>query len=178
MRLISSSRIEIEKLLFCWSSCVIIFPVPSRSVCNAWGKSTFQEIMALPTKLKTVITRERFYKTAAVIFFHGEDGSAQVLRDTIKSLYYKNWDFEHIRVIYPQAPEIPYTVEAGQLKNVWFDRKTYSPTGPELRDSLEGSCRLVRQLVNDLVTSGTNKNRIILGGVDMGAQLAMHVGYR
>ena len=133
--------------------------------------------MALP-KLKTVITRERFYKTAAVIFFHGEEGSAQALKDNIKSLFYKNWDFEHIPVIYPQAREIPYSIDNGSLRNVWFDRRTHSPTGPEQRDSLERSCSLVRQLVNDLVTSGMKKNRIVMGGVDMGAQIAMHVGYR
>lgn len=133
--------------------------------------------MALP-KLRTFITRERFYKTGAVIFFHGEEGCAKSLKDNIKSLYFKNWDFEHIEVVYPQARDVPYSVEEGQLRSVWFDRKTYSPTGPEQRETLERSCSLVRQLVNDLVTSGVNRSRIILGGVDMGAQLAMHVGYR
>ncbi|XP_020907201.1 lysophospholipase-like protein 1 [Exaiptasia diaphana] len=133
--------------------------------------------MALP-KLQTFITRERFCKTGAVIFLHGEEGCAKTLKDRIKSFYYKNWDFEHVQVIYPQAPQIPYTIDKGQLKNVWFDRKDLNPTGPEMKDSLERSCSLVRQLVNDLVTSGTKRNRIVLGGIDLGAQLAMHVGYR
>lgn len=133
--------------------------------------------MALP-KLQTFITRERFVKNAAVIFLHGEEGCARSLRDSIKSLYFKNWDFEHAEVVYPQATPISYTVENGAMKSVWFDRKTYSPTGPEQTESLERSCSLIRQLVNDIVTSGVNRNRVVLGGVDMGAQLAMHVGYR
>lgn len=133
--------------------------------------------MALP-RLKTVITRERFYKTAAVLFFHGEEGSAQAVKNNLKSLLHKNFDFDHIRIIYPQAPEIPYSVDGKELRSVWFDRKTYSPTCPEQKDSIERSCSLVKQLVNDLVTSGIRKERIVLGGLDMGAQLAMHVGYR
>jgi predicted esterase len=137
----------------------------------------FLQEMALP-RLKTVITRERFYKSAAVLFFHGEDGSAQAVKDNLKNLLHKNFDFDHIRIIYPQAPEIPYFVDDNQLRSVWFNRKTYSPTCPEQKDSIERSCSLVKQLVNDLVTSGTRKERIVLGGLDMGAQLAMHVAYR
>lgn len=146
--------------------------------CNACRKlHDTDSKMALP-KLQTFITRERFFKTAAVIFLHGEEGCAKTLKDNLKSLYRKNWDFQHVQVIYPQAPKIPYTLEEGQLKSVWFDRRTHSPTGPEMTDSLERSCSLVRQLVNDLVTSGIKRNRIVIGGFDIGAQIAMHVGYR
>ncbi|EDO42520.1 predicted protein [Nematostella vectensis] len=133
--------------------------------------------MALP-KLKTVVNRERFKRNAAVLFFHGEEGSASNLKERLKEMLLRNFDFDHIRVVFPQAPEIISKVDRDERRPVWFNRKDYSPAFPEQIDSIERSCSLVRQLINDLVTSGIRKDRIVLGGCDMGAQIAMHVAYR
>ena len=135
------------------------------------------DIMALP-KLQTVISRETFHQTATVIFFHGEHGTAEGMKAILKHILQKEFNFRHIRVIYPQAPCIPYKMNEGKPSRVWFNRSSYSPTSSENRTSIDHTCSLVRQLVNEQKSRGVGLNRVVLGGFGMGGILAMHVAFR
>ena len=137
----------------------------------------FTAVMALP-KLKTVFSRETFHQTASLLFFHGEHLTAEQMKNILRCTIGRDFSFPHIRVIYPQAPHIPYTMSNEEPSSVWFDRNSYNPTTRDDRKSIDHSCSLIRQLVNDQKTRGVEPERIVLGGLGMGGVIAMHAAFR
>ncbi|KAJ7341066.1 hypothetical protein JRQ81_004760 [Phrynocephalus forsythii] len=116
--------------------------------------------------------------TASVIFLHGSGDTGPGVRDWIKQVLQQDLCFEHIKVIYPTAPERPYTPMRGSLSNVWFDRYKISPDCPEHIETIDPMCQALTGLIDDEVKSGIGKNRILLGGFSMGGGMAMHLAYR
>ena len=129
-------------------------------------------------KLPKVVTPERFHKTASLIFLHGEQYTAKRMKEKLRVICESDFGYDHIRVIYPQAPKIPYKMANGEKTAVWFDRVSYSPTFPEQKVTIDHSCDLVMQVIEEEIQSGLSPNRIIIGGFDMGGTLAMHLAFR
>lgn len=91
----------------------------------------------------------------------------------------KEFEFDHVRVIYPQAPDISYQVaHGGEEQGLWYERNTFSPTAMERMESINHSCSLICQLVDLEKSRGIPLDKIIIGGFGMGGNIAMHVGYR
>ncbi|XP_067030777.1 lysophospholipase-like protein 1 [Acropora muricata] len=63
--------------------------------------------MAIPN-LKCLITRENLHQVGTLIFLHGEKYTAESMKKYLKSLLHREFEFAHIRVVFPQAPELPY----------------------------------------------------------------------
>lgn len=134
--------------------------------------------MALPN-LKCLIARENLHQVGTLIFLHGEKFTAETMRKYLKTMFHREFEFDHIRVIYPQAPEISYRVPlGGTRKGMWYEQISYSPTAGERKDSINYTCSLIRQLVNLEKSRGIGHEKIIIGGLDMGGTIAMHVAYR
>ncbi|XP_068759398.1 lysophospholipase-like protein 1 [Montipora capricornis] len=135
--------------------------------------------MALPN-LKCLISRENLHQVGSLIFLHGEKYTAESMKKYLKSLIHRELEFDHIRVIFPQAPDIPYRIPLvdGTQTGLWYEQISYSPTTAERKDSINYSCSLIRQFVNMEKSRGIAHDKIIIGGFDMGGTLAMHVGYR
>ena len=134
--------------------------------------------MALP-HLKCLISRENLHQVGTLIFLHGEKYTAASMRKYLKSLLHREFEFDHVRVIYPQAPDIQYRVPLGGTQaGLWYEQLSYSPTTGERKDSINYTCSLIRQLVNKEKSRGIGHDKIIIGGFDMGGTIAMHVAYR
>lgn len=129
-------------------------------------------------KLSRVITPERLRKTATLIFLHGEQYTADSTSEKMKVICEHEFSYDHIKVIYPQAPQIPYKMADGRMSAVWFDRVSYSPTFPEQKNTIDRSCELVMQVIDEEIKSGLSPDRIVIGGFDMGGILAMHLAFR
>uniref|UniRef100_A0A8D1HV72 Lysophospholipase-like protein 1 n=1 Tax=Sus scrofa TaxID=9823 RepID=A0A8D1HV72_PIG len=116
--------------------------------------------------------------SASLIFLHGSGDSGQGLRTWIKQVLNQDLTFQHIKVIYPTAPPRPYTPLKGGISNVWFDRFKISNDCPEHLESIDVTCQVLTDLINDEVKSGIRKNRILIGGFSMGGCMAMHLAFR
>ncbi|XP_004700207.1 lysophospholipase-like protein 1 [Echinops telfairi] len=134
----------------------------------ASGSLRLQRNMVLPTGRHS----------ASLIFLHGSGDCGQGLRKWIKQVLAQDLTFQHIKIIYPTAPSRPYTPLKGGLSNVWFDRFKISNDCPEHLDSIDATCHMLTELIDDEVKSGISKNRILVGGFSMGGCMAMHLAYR
>ena len=130
--------------------------------------------------LKCLISRENLHQIGTLFFLHGEGYTAESSRKLLKSLLHKEFEFDHLRVIYPQAPDIAYRVAAGEEETgiMWYERNTFSPTDWERMDSINHSCTLISQLINLEKSRGIPPQNIIVGGFGMGGIIAMHTAYR
>ncbi|KAL4703430.1 hypothetical protein ACJJTC_008149 [Scirpophaga incertulas] len=115
--------------------------------------------------------------TATLIFFHGSGSSGSTLKDWV-TLIAEQHSYPHIKILYPTAPNQPYTPAHGYHSNVWFDRYYISPDSPEKLESVESIKDEILDLIHRENELGIPNNRIIVGGFSMGGGLAMHVGFR
>ncbi|XP_070578678.1 lysophospholipase-like protein 1 [Ptychodera flava] len=129
--------------------------------------------------LKTCLVAQTQKKhTATVIFLHGSGDTGEGVRAWVRDVLGQDFAFPHIKVIYPTAPERPYTPMMGHLSTVWFDRRKIANNVPENLDSVDSMADALGQLINAEVSQGIPKERIVVGGFSMGGAMAMHLGYR
>jgi len=126
----------------------------------------------------SVVPQSSNKATASVIILHGTGHTGPGLKEWVKLEMGEDLRFPHARVIYPTAPERPYTPYQGTISTVWFDRLKLTNEVPEHLESINLSCDLINDLVSEEVSRGIPINRIIIGGVSMGSCLAMHLAYR
>ncbi|XP_071451282.1 lysophospholipase-like protein 1 [Hetaerina americana] len=116
--------------------------------------------------------------TGSVLFLHGSGDTGNGIRLWIKELLAKEWQFPHLRILFPTAPILNYTPMGGVASNVWFDRQSISPSVPECLDSINSSMDVLKKIVNQEVDLGIPLERIIIGGFSMGGAMAIHQTYR
>ncbi|CAH1792716.1 unnamed protein product, partial [Owenia fusiformis] len=116
--------------------------------------------------------------TASVIFLHGSGDSGFGVRQWVSDLIDDELTFPHIRMIYPTAPERPYTPMGGQISTVWFNRRRIAINDSEDLESTDYMCEKINELIDAVVSNGTPEERILLGGFSMGGAMALHVAYR
>ncbi|XP_061632965.1 lysophospholipase-like protein 1 isoform X2 [Phyllopteryx taeniolatus] len=119
--------------------------------------------MAAMQKLLKCVVSPTGKHSASVIFLHGSGDTGQGLRAWVQDVMMPGLTFDHIRVIYPTAPARPYTPMYGALSNVWFDRYKISNNSPEHLQSIDAMCCALGSIIQDEVTAGIPKHRIIIG---------------
>ncbi|CAN0592844.1 unnamed protein product, partial [Laminaria digitata] len=84
----------------------------------------------------------------AVIFLHGSGDTGRGVRQWLESA--SGGTFERslgelglAPVLFPTAPETPYTLAGGMPSSVWFDRQRLSPGSPQDRAGVLRSLRQV-----------------------------------
>ena len=157
-----------------WAAILNCLVTTSRRECLVENRAN----MALPN-LKCLISRENLHQIGTLFFLHGDGYTAESSRKLLRSLLHREFEFDHLRVIYPQAPDIAYRVATGgEETGVWYERNTFSPTDWERMDSINYSCTLISQLINQEKSRGIPLQNIIVGGFGMGGIIAMHTAYR
>ncbi|XP_061529614.1 lysophospholipase-like protein 1 [Phycodurus eques] len=131
--------------------------------------------MAAMQKLMKCVVSPTGKHSASVIFLHGSGDTGQGLRAWVQDVMMPGLTFDHIRVIYPTAPARPYTPMYGALSNVWFDRYKISNNCPEHLQSIDAMCCALGAIIQDEVSAGIPKHRIIIGGFSMGGAMAIHL---
>uniref|UniRef100_T1JA26 palmitoyl-protein hydrolase n=1 Tax=Strigamia maritima TaxID=126957 RepID=T1JA26_STRMM len=136
--------------------------------------------MSIPNKklFLRVIPQTASQATASFIFLHGSGDTGNGLRDWVRFILGQDLTFPHIKIIYPTAPERPYTPHGGNISTVWFDRPAISFNAVEDTESTDSACLAIKDLISQEVACGIPINRIMIGGFSMGGCLAMHVAYR
>ncbi|XP_072317489.1 lysophospholipase-like protein 1 [Eucyclogobius newberryi] len=134
--------------------------------------------MAAARKLQLCAVSPTAKHSASVLFLHGSGDTGQGLRAWVRDVMTPDLAFSHIRVIYPTAPERPYTPMRGALSSVWFDRLKISRDCPEHLDSIDAMAELLGSVIQDEVNAGIPKHRIIIGGFSMGGAMALHLTCR
>lgn len=114
--------------------------------------------------------------TGSLIFLHGSGDTGYGVMSWLNFLNKdKDFTFPHIRIVYPSAPERPFTPLEGEVMSVWFDRKLIDPHVPE-DPSVDQAANLIHELVEQEVKNGIPRNRILLGGFSMGGALSLYYG--
>lgn len=83
-----------------------------------------------------------------------------------------------VRFIFPHAPSMPVTINAGVMMPAWYDIDNTSLAGRQDSAGILHSAQQIQQLIQREVTRGIAASRIILAGFSQGGALALYVGIR
>lgn len=82
------------------------------------------------------------------------------------------------RFIFPHAPEIPVTINVGQVMPAWFDLYSFDFDTAEDEAGLKHSRSAVEVLIAREESRGIPSNRIVLAGFSQGGALAIYTATR
>lgn len=124
--------------------------------------------------LQTVEVESREPAEGSVIWLHGLGASGHDFEPVVPFL-----DLPRIRFVFPHAPQLPVTINAGMVMPAWYDIRSLA-RGPdrESEEDIRNSARLVQALIEREEERGVPPERIVLAGFSQGAAMALHVGLR
>ena len=129
------------------------------------------------TELETVETTVGTAPSSAVIWLHGLGADGNDFVPIVPEL-----QLDSVRFVFPHAPVMPVTLNAGMSMRAWFDITTLEHTSDEAIDraGLARTVAAVTGLIEREVERGIEPHRIVVAGFSQGgaAALATALAYR
>lgn len=113
--------------------------------------------------------------TATLIFCHGLGDSAEGGWSQVAARFQAK--LPGLKVILPNAPVRPVTINGGMKMPSWYDIKAFNTESlPEEPVGLQESRGILEALVREEIHGGIPSTRIILGGFSQGSSLSLFTG--
>ena len=114
--------------------------------------------------------------TASVIWLHGLGADGHDFAPVVPEL--RMPPGTPARFIFPHAPEIPVTINVGQVMPTWFNIYSFDFDAPEDLAGLKRSQAALEQLIAREESRGIPSNRIVLAGFSQGGAVAVYTATR
>ncbi|MBI2750232.1 MAG: dienelactone hydrolase family protein [Burkholderiales bacterium] len=114
--------------------------------------------------------------TAAVIWLHGLGADGNDFAGLVPEL-----DLDGcppIRFVFPHAPSIPVTINAGYVMPAWYDILGMNLVNQQDAAGIQKSEQAITALIEHEVARGIPHARIVLAGFSQGCAMALHTGLR
>ena len=82
-----------------------------------------------------------------------------------------------IRYIFPNAPEIPVTINMGTVMRAWYDITTLNAHAQD-EPGIRLSAKHITELIDLEVSRGVSTNKIVLAGFSQGGAMSLFTGLR
>lgn len=108
-------------------------------------------------------------RPSCVIALHGlgADGSDLMSLQQMMNL-------EDVPWLFPNAPQLPVTVNGGLRMPAWFDILGFSPDDPIDLEGIRASAQRIQTLIAEQVATGIEPSGIMLLGFSQGGVIALH----
>ena len=113
---------------------------------------------------------------AAVIWLHGLGADGNDFAGLVPEL-----DLDGcppVRFVFPHAPSIPVTINAGYIMPAWYDILGLNGTAKQDVAGIQQSEQAISALIEHEVARGIPYGRIVLAGFSQGCAMALHTGLR
>lgn len=113
---------------------------------------------------------------ASVIWLHGLGADGHDFEPIVPHLGTGNT--RHIRFLFPHAPHIPVTINAGYVMRAWYDILELDLARRPDEAGVRASEQILRGHIKDEVEKGIPTHRIVVAGFSQGGAIALHAGLR
>lgn len=113
---------------------------------------------------------------AAVVWLHGLGADGHDFEPIVPELPL-NADLG-VRFVFPHAPRIPVTLNAGMQMPAWYDIAEMDLRRRHDEEGVLRSHRQVQRLLEREVDRGVPSDKIVLAGFSQGGAIALHLGLR
>uniref|UniRef100_A0A1A9WFU5 palmitoyl-protein hydrolase n=1 Tax=Glossina brevipalpis TaxID=37001 RepID=A0A1A9WFU5_9MUSC len=107
--------------------------------------------------------------TSTFIFLHGLGDSGHGWSSALERIQPPS-----MKIVCPNAPSQPVTINNGFLMPSWFDLKSLDMSGTEDEKSLKAAAKTIHIMINKEIENGIPTIRIVLGGFSQGGALALY----
>ncbi len=114
--------------------------------------------------------------TAAVIWLHGLGADGNDFAALVPELDLRNCPPIHF--VFPHAPEMPVTVNAGYVMPAWYDILGADLVQRQDAAGIHRSAAAITALIEHEISRGIPAQRIVLAGFSQGSAMALHTGLR
>jgi len=114
--------------------------------------------------------------TAAVIWLHGLGADGNDFAGLVPELELDGCP--PIRFVFPHAPSIPVTINAGYVMPAWYDILGMNLVNQQDAAGIQKSELAITALIEHEVARGIPHARIVLAGFSQGCAMALHTGLR
>jgi phospholipase/carboxylesterase len=111
----------------------------------------------------------------AVIWLHGLGADGHDFEPIVPHLGLGD---RPVRFLFPHAPSIPVTLNAGFVMPAWYDISDLSLDRRHDEGGIRRSAERVEALLRDQIRQGIPARRIVLAGFSQGGAVALHLGLR
>ena len=112
----------------------------------------------------------------SIIWLHGLGASGD---DFVPIVPVLNLSFANeVRYVFPQAPDMPVTLNRGYTMPAWFDIYGLGKDSKEDAQGIEQARLLINQLIEDEHATGIAYENIVLVGFSQGGALALYTGLK
>lgn len=137
----------------------------SRSGVSRREQTRTRAAMAYP---EPVVVEPRKTHTASVVWLHGLGDSGHGWA-SISAQVQMPW----VRYVFPTAPNRPITINQGLSMPGWFDLADLGDNFVDDKQGLMESVRFVQDIVEQEVSKGIPRERIVVGGFSQGGAVAL-----
>ncbi len=116
------------------------------------------------------------HPTAAVIWLHGLGADGNDFAGLVPELDLRACP--PIRFVFPHAPSMPVTVNAGYVMPAWYDIFGFDASARQDAQGIHSSRMAIEALIANEVARGIPHERIVLAGFSQGCAMALHTGLR
>lgn len=111
--------------------------------------------------------------TATVIFLHGLGDSPLGWTFFAEEAARQN-RLNHVKFIFPEAPNQPVTLNYGMTMPSWYDIKALGDViGQQDEEGILASIERLKQMIKEEIDSGIPSNRIVVGGFSQGCAISL-----
>lgn len=111
---------------------------------------------------------------ATLLFLHGLGAEGGDLAPLIPMLGFSATD--RLRVVLPNAPIRPVTINGGMSMRAWYDMQAIAPRRQVNRDHIATSVETIEGLLRREEAAGVPASRILLAGFSQGGAIALLAG--
>lgn len=111
---------------------------------------------------------------SAIVWMHGLGASYSDFLSVIPHL-----GLPRTRLVFPQAPSQPVTINAGYVMPSWYDIRTmHASPERESAEDIRASRETIHALVEREIARGIDPGRIVLAGFSQGGAMSLFVAHR
>jgi phospholipase/carboxylesterase len=114
--------------------------------------------------------------TASVIMLHGLGANGHDLAGIVPEMDLQGC--QPMRFVFPHAPSMPVTVNAGYVMPAWYDIYGFDLVSRQDAQGIAQSELAITALVAHEIQRGIAADHIVLAGFSQGAAMALHTGLR
>ncbi len=127
-----------------------------------------------PKIIDSIILEPEGKADCSIIVLHGLGADASDFAQLKDELINAGAPLQNARMILPNAPERPITMNMGFVLRGWYDLADINPKSAEDEAGIEQSYEIIKKLVAEEESQGVPRNRIFLGGFSQGGCMAMY----
>lgn len=130
----------------------------------------------MPDILESITINPQSEAKAVVIWLHGLGADGYDFEPIVDELNLP--DSAAIKFVFPHAPKIPITVNAGYVMRAWYDIVSADLSAQQDAEGIRRSAEQLNQLIAAEIKAGIPAEKIILAGFSQGGAIILQAGLR